>query len=76
MTEPKKTTAEGTRCAIRRTGVLIDVHDETAVIDVEGKVVRVPAAKLAEGVRAGDTLEWSGGLWTKIRYENGNAESE
>ncbi|WP_274650335.1 hypothetical protein [Paenibacillus humicola] len=76
MTGPKKTTAEGSRCAIRRTGVLIDVHDATAVIDVEGKVVRIPAAKLAEDIRAGDTLEWSGGLWTKVRNENGNAASE
>ena len=43
--------------------MLVEVKDGAAVIDVEGKIVRLPAAKLAEGVRAGDAVKWDGGLW-------------
>jgi hypothetical protein len=36
---------------------------DCAVIDVEGKHIRVPLTKLSAGVKTGDAVVWTGDRW-------------
>lgn len=54
------------QCRIQRRGVLRKMDGDTAVLEVEGKPVKVPANKLSQQAKAGDLLAWDGQLWVRI----------
>ncbi|MFC0330486.1 hypothetical protein ACFOLF_03840 [Paenibacillus sepulcri] len=51
------------KCVIRRLAVFLRYEAEFAVIEVEGKEIRIPADKIGPDAVPGGTLAWTRGLW-------------
>ncbi|MFS0840049.1 hypothetical protein [Paenibacillus sp. 1P03SA] len=58
---------EKSSCKIRRPGVVLELDGSSAVLEIEGKRVRVPAAKIASGTAAGTPVQWDGTMWIPLR---------
>jgi len=54
---------ENNSCLIQRVGTLIENDGIHALIEVEGKAIRIPGNKVSAAVLIGQTVRWSDGLW-------------
>lgn len=51
------------RCQIERVGEVKELNSGTVIISIYGKNIEVPATKVAEGIKIGDLVVWSGICW-------------
>ncbi|SEG37292.1 hypothetical protein [Paenibacillus sp. UNC499MF] len=58
---------EKSSCKIRRPGIVLELDETSAVLEIEGRTVRVPAAKIAAGTAAGTPVQWDGTMWVPLR---------
>ncbi|WP_217558365.1 hypothetical protein [Paenibacillus sp. GbtcB18] len=58
---------EKSSCKIRRSGFVRELGGPSAVLEVEGRTVRVPAGKIAAGTAAGTQVQWNGTLWVPFK---------
>ena len=54
---------EGSRCVIRRVGLVMEADENGATVAIGGKSLRLAREKVAEGVSPGDAVEWDGKIW-------------
>ncbi|MBD2869761.1 hypothetical protein [Paenibacillus arenilitoris] len=52
-------------CRIERTGEVVRIDTDSAVVSFGGKTVSIPAAKLDKGIRLGDRVVWTGSVWRR-----------
>lgn len=58
---------EKSSCKIRRSGLVRELDGPSAVLEIEGRTVRVPAGKIAAGTAAGTPVQWNGTLWIPFK---------
>ncbi|MEC0249388.1 hypothetical protein P4H65_26770 [Paenibacillus chitinolyticus] len=58
---------EKSGCKIRRSGLVRELDGSSAVLEIEGRTVRVPAGKIAAGTAAGTPVQWNGTLWIPFK---------
>ncbi|MEV5028160.1 hypothetical protein [Paenibacillus sp. LPE1-1-1.1] len=51
------------RCQIERVGEVKELNSITVIISIHGKNIEVPATKVAEGIKIGEHVVWSGTCW-------------
>ncbi|MFD0670131.1 hypothetical protein [Cohnella sp. GCM10027633] len=62
---------EESRCAVKRTGIVLSAGPDGTLLEIEGKQVAVPAAKRDPSVRTGDRVGWNGERWIVLQDEVG-----
>lgn len=56
-------TEDGSRCVIRRTGIVEEIRKDAVCLDIGGKKLTVPRGKTAEAIAVGETVVWNGNIW-------------
>ncbi|WP_219837444.1 hypothetical protein [Paenibacillus sp. R14(2021)] len=56
--------ATGSKCAVRRMGVVTSIDEQGMYIAVNGRVLRVMKEKMSPKLKAGDEASWDGRIWT------------
>lgn len=54
---------EESNCQIKRHGIVIAVEEDYCLIEVQGKKLRIPAAKAAPALKPFNRVEWNGNEW-------------
>lgn len=57
---------EKSSCKIRRPGIVLELNGPWAVLEIEGRTVRVPAGKIAAGTAPGTPVQWDGSRWAPV----------
>jgi hypothetical protein len=52
-------------CKIERTGIIIRLDTEAAILEIEGREVMVPIRKMSPDVRVADLVGWTGTTWSR-----------
>ncbi len=56
----------GSSCQVRRIGEVVRLDQEGLWIQVGELVVPIAAHKADSGLRVGDRVEWTGGIWRAV----------
>lgn len=62
--EEKTPRAVGSRCGIRRFGLVKKIGEDGVTVEINGKPLRLPREKVAADAAVGDTIAWDGKIWT------------
>lgn len=60
---------EQSKCAIKRTGVIVSTNSDIALLEIDGKRIAVPLAKCDHAVRLGAHVAWNGVRWVVMQDE-------
>lgn len=61
---------ESSKCSIERIGLVAALESRYVILAVNGKRIRVPAAKTEPDAAVGDKLRWNGSMWVLIDRNN------
>jgi hypothetical protein len=61
---------ENSKCQIQRIGKVVSFEEKFAVLEIEGKSIKVPKEKVAPSTKLGDQVQWNGGYWTAANLES------
>ncbi|AZN41886.1 hypothetical protein [Paenibacillus albus] len=56
--------ANTVKCTVIRIGLVTDIQEQIAVIQVSGKRIEIPRDKLADHAAIGDEVRWDGQRWS------------
>ncbi|CAH1197573.1 hypothetical protein PAECIP111893_00826 [Paenibacillus plantiphilus] len=57
---------ERSNCSIERLGSVVAQELPFVTLEVNGKLIRVPAMKVAPLAKLGDKLKWNGSIWDLV----------
>jgi hypothetical protein len=53
-------------CQVKRIGEVVRLDNEGLLIQVREQVIPIAAHKADPGLRVGDRVEWTGGIWRAV----------